>query len=426
MFIELHIIQNFAPSNLNRSDTGSPKDCEFGGVRRARVSSQCFKRAIRDLFAEGNLFTHAQKASLAKRTRNLVEEITTRLVKAGKEELLARRLVKIALNSAGLEVNEKEQTEYLLFLGLNEIEAIKNVCFQYWEALMHTDSNYESARALEEEIKNKEEDAKSAPREHRQSLRVAIREMREKLKSAQDAAKKAIPKDIERAMLNVLNGGKAADLALFGRMVANLPDKRIDAAAQVAHAISTHKTGIEFDFYTAIDDLLPQEETGAGMMGTVEFNSACFYRYANVDVGQLQRNLDNDTELTRATIEAFIRAAIAAIPTGKQNSMAAQNPPSFVLAVVRESELWSLANAFVKPVRPTTESDVVETSIRRLDEYWKQLTTVYGDEQIREKAYINLSGEDLPNLNGAREDGVKKLIETISAAVTCQLEGQTR
>jgi CRISPR system Cascade subunit CasC len=162
------------------------------------------------------------------------------------------------------------------------------------------------------------------------------------------------------------------------------------------------------------------------MLGTVEFNSACFYRYANIDIGQLQKNLDNDAELTRATVEAFIRAAIAAIPTGKQNSMAAQNPPSFVLAVVRESELWSLANAFVKPVRPTTESDVVETSIRRLDEYWKQLTTVYGDEQIREKAYINLSGEDLPNLNGARVNGVKKLIEMISAAVTCQLEGQTR
>ncbi len=106
-------------------------------------------------------------------------------------------------------------------------------------------------------------------------------------------------------------------------------------------------------------------------------------------IGQLQKNLDNDAELTRATIEAFIRAAIAAIPTGKKNSTAPQNRPSFVLAVVRESELWSLANAFVKPVRPAAESDLVEVSIRRLDEYWKQLTTVYGDEQIREKAYIS-------------------------------------
>src|SRR5262249_11178636 len=102
---------------------------------------------------------------------------------------------------------------------------------------MQADSNYESARVLEEEIKKKEEEAKSAPRQNRQNLRAANREMREKLKSARDTAKKAIPKDIERAMLNVLDGGKAADLALFGRMVANLPDKNIDAAAQVAHAI---------------------------------------------------------------------------------------------------------------------------------------------------------------------------------------------
>ena len=135
--------------------------------------------------------------------------------------------MKIALNSAGLEINEKEQTEYLLFLGLNEIEAITNVCFQHWDTLMQTDSNYESARVLEEEIKKKEEDTKSAPREHRQSLRTAIREMRDKLKSAKDTAKKAIPKDIERAVLHVLDGGKAADLALFGRMVANLPAKTL-------------------------------------------------------------------------------------------------------------------------------------------------------------------------------------------------------
>ena len=120
-------------------------------------------------------------------------------------------------------------------------------------------------------------------------------------------------------------------------------------------------------------------------MGTIEFNSACFYRYANIDVKQLTENLGNDTELAHATIEAFIRSMIQAIPTGKQNSMAAQNLPSFVLAVVRPNGFWSLANAFVNPIKG---ADIVSESIKKLDEYWGQLATVYGREGIT-KADVN-------------------------------------
>src|SRR5262249_36313632 len=135
-------------------------------------------------------------------------------------------------------------------------------------------------------------------------------------------------------------------------------------------------------------------------------NSACFYRYANIDVKQLIENLGNDAELAHATIEAFMRSMIHAIPTGKQNSMAAQNLPSFVLAVVRPSGFWSLANAFVNPIKG---ADIVSESIEKLDEYWGQLATVYGDEGLT-KAYVNLSGEDLPNMNGARKTSINELV----------------
>jgi CRISPR system Cascade subunit CasC len=157
-----------------------------------------------------------------------------------------------------------------------------------------------------------------------------------------------MPEEIKKELNRLLNGGMAVDLALFGRMLADLPNKNIDAACQVAHALSTNKVSMEFDFFTAVDDLSPEEETGAGMMGTVEFNSACFYRYANIDLKQLTGNLAGDSELAQKAVEAFLRAAVATIPTGKQNSMAAQNPPSLVFAVVRDKGLWSLANAFVK------------------------------------------------------------------------------
>src|ERR1700726_3904869 len=76
MFIEIHAIQNFAPSNLNRDDTGSPKDCEFGGHRRARVSSQCLKRAVREAFRRDQLLP---KDRLARRTKRFVEEAVKRL-----------------------------------------------------------------------------------------------------------------------------------------------------------------------------------------------------------------------------------------------------------------------------------------------------------------------------------------------------------
>lgn len=423
MFIELHMIQNFAPSNLNRSETGTPKDCEFGGYRRARISSQCIKRAMREQFEQGASFTPEQKALLATRTRLLADAIakrltdTERLGENAKPEEQVRRVARIALNAGGLEIKENEQTEFLVFLGEKEIQAIADLCLTHWDKLMETDASYEESRRLQTEIEQTEASAKSGSKEEKQAAKTRVRELRERLRAAQETAQAAIPKEIEKAVRQVLNGGQAADLALFGRMLATLPEKNIDAACQVAHAISTHKSGVEFDFYTAVDDLLPQGETGAGMMGTVEFNSACFYRYANINLNQLKENLNGDAELVNATVEAFIRAAIEAIPTGKQNSMAAHNPPSFVLVVVRRAGRWSLANAFVDPARPDGRGDLVTNSIRKLDEYWGQTVAMFDDTQLVRKCYINLVGEDLPQLNGSRAKSVNELVNRVLDAV---------
>jgi CRISPR system Cascade subunit CasC len=383
MILELHILQNFAPSNLNRDDTGSPKDCEFGGHRRARISSQCFKRAIRQAFDKQRLI---DEANLASRTKRLVDEITKRLKDGGKAEDEARRVVENILNGVKLTVKDDGKTQYLLFLGADEINAIAGLCSRYWDALS----------AITAVPAGEDGGAKKA-----------------KAKDAKKAGADAIPPEIKKAMLEVLNGGKAADLALFGRMLADLPDKNVHAASQVAHAISTNKISMEFDFYTAVDDLKPDDNQGSDMLGTVEFNSACFYRYANVDVEQLKKNLDGDVELASKTIEAFIRAAVTAVPTGKQNSMAAQNPPSFVLAVTRDAGLWSLANAFVKPVRPNTDGDLIENSIKALDGYWGDLTGMYGKDQIKGAWVASLAENGLANLKDARAGNLKELIGSV-------------
>ena len=342
MLIELHAIQNFAPSNLNRDDTGAPKDCIFGGYRRARVSSQAFKRAMRTEFGKGLLPSDA----IGIRTRRLIVDIAQRVTGQAPAPKAAVDAVSAVFRIGGIERPlsgndaEKENTRILLFVSPASLDAMVQYFVERWT-----------------ELTGKDKQAKDE----------AVVDLAEML-----ADSAVIP-----------------HIALFGRMIEvgdatpfGKKNLGVEAACQVAHAISTHKTDIEFDYYTAVDDLNPKEETGAGMIGTVEFNSACFYRYANVDLAQLGHNLKGDTAAVRQTVEAFVRAFVTAIPTGKQNSMAAQNPPSFVLAVARDAGNWSLANAFVRPV-PQHADDLVKASIARLDTEWAGIAKMYGTRAIR-------------------------------------------
>lgn len=384
MFIELHLLQNFAPSNLNRDDTGSPKDCEFGGYRRARISSQCLKRAIRTYVRDEVLLTNDD---LGARTKRLVDELVERLERADKPAETARVVAEATIRGAGLALKDGK-TQYLLFLASREIDAFTKVCLEHWDAL-----------AVEPVSADKGAATSRSGRDTKK------------------AGKDAVSAEVKVALANLLDGGKAADVAMFGRMIADLPGRNVDAACQVAHAISTNKVStMEFDFYTAVDDLKPEETAGADMLGTVEFNSACFYRYLNIDANQLLRNLGGDTELCLKSLDAFIRAAIGAVPTGKQNSMAAQNPPSFVLAVARERGLWSLANAFVEPILPR-DGGLVRNSIGALDRYWGKLVAMYGERGIVGHWLCSLEDGGLTNLASAQVEGVDALTDKLLGAV---------
>lgn len=391
MFVELHLLQNFAPSNLNRDDTGSPKDCEFGGYRRARISSQCLKRAIRTSFRTEDLVPPDR---LAVRTKRVIAEVGDRLVERGKSTDEARQVVETLLGGVGIAAKEQE-TQYLLFLGQREIDQLAALCADYWDALLRG--------APAEAVPGPAE----APTRGRRTGRDAKRESAE-----------AVPAEVRRDVLQVLNGGGAIDLALFGRMIADQPVKNVDAACQVAHAISTHRVSVEFDFYTAVDDLRPADTTGAGMMGTIEFNSACFYRYLNVDLAQLAVNLQGDLSLARVALEAFIRAAIDAEPSGKQNSMAARNPPSLVLAVARERGLWSLANAFCRPVAVGRDGDLVARSISALDQYWAGLTSMYGTKGIAATEVCTLDPSALMALGSSVRPTIDELVQGVVDAAS--------
>ena len=381
MWIEAHLLQNFSPSNLNRDDTGSPKDCEFGGYRRARLSSQCQKKAIRDAFRGRELLPAEH---VAVRTSRAAAAIAERLTERGRAAEEAENVAATALRQLGFGLKEG-RTDYLLFLGRDEIAAMADVCLEHWDRL--------AGRADEGQGR--------------------------KPKKTQDGD--ALPKEVKTALLAALDGRRAADVALFGRMLADLPERGREGACQMAHALSTNAMDLEFDYFTAVDDLKgPEEDAGAGMIGTVEFTSACFYRYAGVDLRTLRQNLGGDDALAAATVRAFLVALATAIPTGKQHSFAAHNLPSLLLTVARSEAPRSLANAFVRPVstRDGGGSDLVGNSIGALDGYWGRLEAMYGDGGLAAAACLIDEGyaDRLDRLGGFQTATLDETIDRVVAA----------
>lgn len=369
--LELHYLQNFAPSNLNRDDTGSPKDAYFGGTRRARVSSQSFKRAMRmDFRVRGTVAPD----ELGERTKRAHEEIARILRDThARDESAALTAAELALGGLGLPVKDGK-SQYLLFLGRDELTRVADLINTHWDALQG---------------------------------------------GAEDGGKKgkskkaALPGDLAKELAKALDGSRAVDVALFGRMLADLPEKNADAAAQVAHAISTHAMrGREFDFYTAVDDLKPTDTAGADMLGTVEFGSATYYRYACVDLQKLLENLGGDVDLAVRGLRAFLEASVFAAPTGKQNTFAAHNTPGLMVQVVRQdASPRNLANAFEKAVRE--QGGFVRPSMTALGEEKTRQDRIFGDEG--RSRYVNaVDDQDLTTL-GERQGSVKALIDATVA-----------
>ncbi len=387
--IEVHLIQNFAPSNLNRDDTGQPKSATFGGFRRARISSQCSKRSTR---REGPMADLLEQHG-AVRTRQLIVEIAKAIDKKDEPDSDTVQVIAEVFEAGGLERSASESkntTKILLFLDKEALPKLVNAFKEDWTNLS----------------KGKKETKEAARDKVGQLLLEAV---------------------------------KAPDIALFGRMLevkSSTPfgkhNMRVEAACQVAHPISTHKVNMEMDFYTAVDDLNPAEETGAGMMGVVGFNSACYYRYALVDRDQLARNLARKTERSNGkwaeeleakdykdadkVIKAFLEAMAYAIPTGKQNSFAAQNLPSFGMFVRRKGGVpISLANAFAKPVRPTKDDDdLVGLSVAALTKHWDELEKVYGKQGVEVTSCFHLQQKGrLNGLAGSDKGSVEKAINAV-------------
>ena len=342
MLVQIHILQNYAPSNLNRDDTGSPKDAFFGGLKRGRVSSQCIKRSIR----KSSIFTDnfKDKGLIAKRTQDLPKlidaELKTLQVDDNIREAIVARVTEIGQSGkdssskkSDNEDEDKLKTRQLIFLDPKEISPLAEKLFAAYKKIGHT-------KWTDTKSKNK----------------LTIRDIEKELGES-------IPLTV--------------DVAMFGRMTTSAAFEDVQAAVQVAHSLTTSAVETEFDYFTAVDDI--SGESGAGMIGDVEFNSATHYKYFNIHWEELVKNLGGDEDIAKEAVLALLEAAATTQPSGKQNSFAAHNLPDLILVEVSERNLpVSYANAFLKPVRQTYDKSLMDASVAALDDYAKRLRKVYG------------------------------------------------
>lgn len=373
MQLELHLIQSFPPANLNRDENGMPKSTVFGGRPRARISSQCQKRAVRKFYQD---YANLDEAQFAKRSRNWLPELQKLLMQQGVDETHAVVAARLALEEGlKLKFNDEGKATTIVFLGQTELKAIANILANNWEAI----------------------------------------------KPGLTGDKPELPKEITKAIQKALvETGKPGDVALFGRMMASLPTVNVDAAVQMAHAISVNTLQQEFDFFTAVDDLGGDDETGADHMGETGYNSSTYYRFATLDTKQLAENI-GDTEHLSEVIRAFADAFVQAIPSGHQNSFAALTRPAVVMAVVRQGQPVSLADAFEDPIAPKGGFSLLANAVKALDSHWEDFSKMYGESGIVYKGIVTRTtlAEQLKSLANAERESVDILLkEALEAALS--------
>ena len=308
LYVDFHILQTVPPSCINRDDTGSPKTAVYGGVLRARVSSQAWKHAMRAAFAEN------AQLDVGKRTKKAAELVKEQILVLDPEQKKADKMAKEALKYVGIKSDDKKGTDALIFISSAQAKALAELVV----GGCTKDEEYEEA----------------------------------------------------------LIENPSADMVLFGRMVAQKASLKYDAAAQVAHSISTHAVQNEYDYFTAVDDCQAEDNAGAGHLGTVEYNSSTLYRYATVNVMELAGQLG--AAQAAETVRAFGEAFLFSMPTGKQNTFANRTLPDAVYVTLREDQPVNLCGAFERAV-PRSVQGYAAPSKAALAQYAQQMYSSFAE-----------------------------------------------
>lgn len=362
LYIDLHVLQSVPFANLNRDDLGTPKTVRYGNADRTRVSSQSWKREIRHEVEE-------RLNEYAKRTRLVPVKVRQALEEAGwpKElALFAGDQVARSAGKEGLKTEEGGKTSVLLYLPQSGISELTALCQEHRQALETAAAKIASAK-----------------------------DTRARTKAASEAV---LPRDLVNAVLK----GRTATIDLFGRMLAELPGGKVDGAVQVAHAFTVHGADPQRDFFTAVDDWLPDDETGSGHMQTGEFSTGTFYRYATLNVTDLLKNLDQDRARAKELVALFIDAYLMSIPQAKKNSTAPHTLPDLAYYAVRDRRPISFAAAFEQPVRPLA-GGFSEAARQALLTYASAVQRLTGGRGRLTHGYVSIDDKPLDML-GTRHD----------------------
>jgi CRISPR system Cascade subunit CasC len=383
-YIDIHALQTLPYSNVNRDDMGAPKTLVFGGVERTRVSSQSWKRAIR-------LHVENQQGENTVRTRRVVRGVAERLLTKGWSQKDAEAAgIQVAV-SAGNGISLKEEktekgeqvltTSVLLLLPESGIDELAAVAAEHRQAI------------LDEAAKKTSKKAKLAP---------------------------VLPADVITEIISRRSG----TINLFGRMLAELPGANVEGAVQMAHAFTTHGTAVEYDFFSAVDDVEQKLKLpGSGHINTAMFSAGTFYRYANIGIADLLDNIDGDRDVARSLVSGFLDGFIRTVPSGKQNATAAVTVPDLVYITVRADRPTSLASAFEAPM--TGHTGHLSGSVRRLSSHARSVNTLLGFGKVLWSAHTATdlalaedSGQDALVAFGAVQSSFDGLV---SAAVDAAL-----
>jgi CRISPR system Cascade subunit CasC len=346
LYVDFHILQTVPPSCINRDDTGSPKTAVYGGVTRARVSSQAWKHAMRAAFAEN------ARLDVGKRTKKAAELVKEQILVLDPEQKKADKMAKEALKYVGIKSDDKKGTDALIFISSAQAKALAELVV----GGCTKDEEYEEA----------------------------------------------------------LIENPSADMVLFGRMVAQKASLKYDAAAQVAHSISTHAVQNEYDYFTAVDDCQVEDNAGAGHLGTVEYNSSTLYRYATVNVMELAGRLG--AAQAAETVRAFGEAFLFSMPTGKQNTFANRTLPDAIYVTLREDQPVNLCGAFERAV-PRSAQGYAAPSKAALVQYAQQMYSSFAEAPAQSFTV----GSGLEELAPAQT--AKAMLDALEKAVRDALAG---
>ena len=420
--LELHIIQSVPVACLNRDDLNSPKTAVFGGVQRARVSSQSWKRAIREMAKEldSSLFK-------GNRSRRMVYELTTKLESKDVAKDIA---VIIAEQVAGIveTLDSKKDTDgfkkvkTLMFFSDAEYDAIANAITddvkKSAETVVSSSNAVEAHKVNLKEIDNNKDEQEKAKKE--------LESLKKQMEKNKKALLKAFNDKSIRAAIKSAQLKDAADIALFGRMVASDHSLTVEAASMFSHALSTHKADNEIDFFAAVDDLQSKEESGAGMTSTLEFNSATYYRFAALNLNMLA-DTEHLASMTREerqnVVRTFVEATVKAIPGARKNTMNSNTLPVYVLSVVREKgHPIQLVNAFENPIKST--QGYIDESIKRLNAEYadlKETWSIEGSAKVIIKMSLKEQLNGQPDKNAAEDKPKENIIDGLEVVSLNQL-----